>query len=118
MLSAPPRRSVMSYRIAAIDVHKRMLAVVVTDVEGAGEYQFERRKFGATPGARRRASGSLAVSEVQRSGFQSRTRRPIAFAIGAVTCGAVCPVHFLAGRSGRPPDWRLLDNRPAFVLRP
>ena len=40
----------MSYRIAAIDVHKRMLAVVVTDVEGAGEYQFERRKFGATPG--------------------------------------------------------------------
>src|ERR1039457_3733564 len=50
MLSAPPRRSVMSYRIAAIDVHKRMLAVVVTDVEGAGEYQFERRKFGTTPG--------------------------------------------------------------------
>jgi transposase len=40
----------MAYRIAAIDVHKRMLAVVVTDVKGKGEYQFERRKFGATPG--------------------------------------------------------------------
>ena len=40
----------MAYRIAAIDVHKRMLAVVVADVEGKGEYQFERRKFGATPG--------------------------------------------------------------------
>jgi transposase len=40
----------MSYRIAAIDVHKKMLAVVVTDVEGGGEFQFERRKFGATPG--------------------------------------------------------------------
>jgi transposase len=39
----------MSYRIAAVDVHKKMLAVVVTDVEGDGEYQFERRKFGATP---------------------------------------------------------------------
>jgi hypothetical protein len=39
----------MSYRIAAIDVHKRMLAVVVTDVAGEGEYQFERRKSGATP---------------------------------------------------------------------
>src|SRR5436309_8497233 len=50
MLSAPPRRSMMSYRIAAIDVHKKMLAVVMTDVEGEGEYQFERRKFGATPG--------------------------------------------------------------------
>jgi len=26
-----------------------MLAVVVTDVAGEGEYRFERRKFGATP---------------------------------------------------------------------
>ena len=34
-----------SYRIAAIDVHKKMLAVVVTDVAGEGEYQFERRTF-------------------------------------------------------------------------
>src|SRR5712671_3166024 len=39
----------MAYRIAAIDVHKKMLAVVVADVAGEGEYQFERRKFGATP---------------------------------------------------------------------
>jgi len=39
----------MTYRIAAIDVHKKMLAVVVADVAGEGEYQFERRKFGATP---------------------------------------------------------------------
>jgi transposase len=39
----------MSYRIAAIDVHKKMLAVVVADVGGEGEYQFERRKFGASP---------------------------------------------------------------------
>jgi hypothetical protein len=36
----------MSYKIAGIDVHKRMLAVVVADVAGEGEYQFERRKFG------------------------------------------------------------------------
>ena len=33
----------MSYRIAGIDVHKKMLAVVVADVEVEGEYQFERR---------------------------------------------------------------------------
>ena len=33
----------MSYRIAGIDVHKKMLAVVVADVEGEGEYQFEPR---------------------------------------------------------------------------
>jgi transposase len=49
MFSAPPRRSMMAYRIAAVDVHKKMVAVVVADVEVEGEYQFERRKFGATP---------------------------------------------------------------------
>ena len=36
----------MPYRIAGIDVHKRMLAVVVADVAVEGEYQFERRMVG------------------------------------------------------------------------
>jgi len=39
----------MSYRIAGIDVHKKMLAVVVSDVEIESEYQFERRMFGSSP---------------------------------------------------------------------
>ena len=39
----------MSYQIAGIDVHKRMLAVVVADVEVEDEYQFERRLFGSNP---------------------------------------------------------------------
>jgi transposase len=39
----------MSYKIAGIDVHKKMLAVVVADVEIEGEYQFGRRQFGSTP---------------------------------------------------------------------
>jgi transposase len=39
----------MSYRIAGIDVHKKMLAVVVSDVEVDGEYQFERRWFATNP---------------------------------------------------------------------
>src|SRR6266404_2226148 len=39
----------MSYRIAGIDVHKKMLAVVVTDVEIDSEYQFEQRRFGSNP---------------------------------------------------------------------
>jgi len=30
----------MPYRIASIDVHKRMLAVAVSDVEIDGEYAF------------------------------------------------------------------------------
>jgi transposase len=39
----------MPYGIAGIDVHKRMLAVVVSDVEIDGEYNFERRQFGSNP---------------------------------------------------------------------
>jgi transposase len=39
----------MSYRIAGIDVHKKMLAVVVADVEAEGEYEFERRRYGSNP---------------------------------------------------------------------
>ena len=39
----------MSYNIAGIDVHKKMLAVVVADIEVEGEYQFERLRFGANP---------------------------------------------------------------------
>ena len=31
----------MPYRIAGIDVHKKMLAVVVSDVEIESEFQFE-----------------------------------------------------------------------------
>jgi hypothetical protein len=39
----------MSYRIGGIDVHKKMLAVVMSDVEIESEYQFERRMFGSKP---------------------------------------------------------------------
>jgi transposase len=39
----------MPYRIAGIDVHKKMLAVVVSDVEIEREFQFERRMFGSNP---------------------------------------------------------------------
>jgi len=35
----------MAYRIAGIDVHKKILAVVVSDVEIDSEFQFERRMF-------------------------------------------------------------------------
>ena len=34
------------YRIAGIDVHKRMLVVVVSDVEVGGDYEFESRRWG------------------------------------------------------------------------
>jgi hypothetical protein len=36
----------MPYRIAGIDVHKRMLAVVIADVAVEGDYEFESRQVG------------------------------------------------------------------------
>jgi hypothetical protein len=44
----------MAYRIAGIDVHMKMLAVVVCDVEGEGEYSFERRRVVSSPDQLRR----------------------------------------------------------------
>ena len=41
----------MPYKIAGIDVHKRMLHVIVSDVEVDGEYEFTRRVFGSFPEA-------------------------------------------------------------------
>jgi transposase len=39
----------MAYKIAGIDVHKKMLAVVVADVETEGGYQFAHRSVGTSP---------------------------------------------------------------------
>jgi transposase len=60
-----------AYRIAAIDVHKKMLAVVVADVAAEGEYQFERRKFGATPDALHVLSQWLVEQEVEEVVMES-----------------------------------------------
>src|SRR5437667_3538336 len=56
----------MPYRIAGIDVHKRMLAVVVADVEIEGELQFEHRKVGTSPSELRALAEWLLEGEVGR----------------------------------------------------
>src|SRR5438105_10156646 len=61
----------MSYRIAAVDVHKKMLAVVVADVAGEGEYQFERRKVDATPDPLQLLAQWLCQQEVEEVVMES-----------------------------------------------
>ena len=61
----------MSYWIAGIDVHKRMLAVVVADVELEGEYQFERRTVGTSPDQLRGLADWLADHEVEEVVMES-----------------------------------------------
>src|SRR5258708_2158535 len=61
----------MSYRIAGIDVHKKMLAVVVSDVEVESEYQFERRQFGSNPAHLRLLSEWLLEQQVEEVVMES-----------------------------------------------
>ena len=55
----------MAYRIAGIDVHKKMLAVVVADVEVEGEYEFAGQRFGSHPEELRRLSAWLSQQGVE-----------------------------------------------------
>jgi len=55
-----------SYKIAGIDIHKKMLAVVVADARDT-ELKFEARRFGTTVGELHQLLGwlqELAVKEV------------------------------------------------------
>jgi transposase len=57
--------------MAGIDVHKKILAVVVSDVEVENEYQFERRMFGSSPDQLRSLSAWLLEREVEEAVMES-----------------------------------------------
>jgi hypothetical protein len=61
----------MPYRIAGIDVHKKMLAVVVADVEVEGDYRFDRHKVGTSPGELRALAEWLVEREVEEVVMES-----------------------------------------------
>jgi transposase len=69
----------MCYRIAGIDVHKKMLAVVVADIEVEGEYQFERRPFGSNPENLRLLAEWLRERQVEEVVMESTAQywRPV-----------------------------------------
>jgi len=69
----------MSYRIAGIDVHKRMLAVTMADVTVEGEYQFERRMVGTSPDQLRALAEWFVTEEVEEVVMESTAQywRPV-----------------------------------------
>jgi transposase len=69
----------MPYRIAGIDVHKRMLAVVVADVAVEGDYVFERRMVGTTPDHVRTLAAWLVECNVEEVVMESTAQywRPV-----------------------------------------
>jgi transposase len=69
----------VNYRIAGIDVHKRMLAVVIADVAVEGEYQFQRRKVGTSPSELCRLADWLVAEQVEEVVMESTAQywRPV-----------------------------------------
>src|SRR6266516_3540361 len=61
----------MSYRISGIEVHKKVLAVVVSDVEVDGEFRFERRMFGSNPEQLRTLAAWLVEQEAEEVVMES-----------------------------------------------
>lgn len=69
----------MAYKIAGIDVHKRMLAVVIADVERSGEWVFERRRWGSNPAEVRALAAWLVAQQVEEVVMESTAQywRPV-----------------------------------------
>jgi hypothetical protein len=61
----------MPYNIAGIDVHKKMLHVVFSDVEVDGEYQFVRRKFDTSPSQLGMLADWLLEQQVEEVAMES-----------------------------------------------
>src|ERR1700758_865403 len=110
----------MSYRIAAIDVPQRMLAVVIADGAGEGEYQFERRKVGASPDQLRQLAEWLLEQQVREVVMESTAQywKPVWQALERYwqpVCkqqadgSAVGKLHLAQAKSNRGPRGRKND---------
>jgi len=60
-----------AYKVAGIDVHKWMLAVVITDAAAEGEFRFERRKFGTLASDLQKLAEWLAAEQVREAVMES-----------------------------------------------
>lgn len=69
----------MAYRIAGVDVHKRMLAVAIADVDGDGDFRFERQQFGTSPSQLERLAAWLVERHVEEVVMESTAQywRPV-----------------------------------------
>ena len=101
----------MPYRIAGIDVHKKMLAVVVADVEIDGEYHFERQKVGTSPADLRTLAHWLVAREVEEVVMESTAQ---SLAAGVGRAGAALATA-APGVRGRRADGGHAASRPGPV---
>ena len=110
----------MPYRIAGIDVHKKMLAVAVADVE-VDEYRFDRRQFGTSPSQLRALAEWFVEGEVEEVVMESTAQywRPVwdtlerAWQPARRACAAAGPtsgaLHLAQAQSNNGPRGRKKD---------
>ena len=97
------------YNVAGIDVHKRMLAVVVANAQDR-ELEFECRKFGTTMSELRRLADWLREQSVQEAAMESTAQywKPVWIALEGH-----CRLHLAQAKSNGGPRGRKTDFRDA-----
>jgi transposase len=100
------------YVVAGIDVHKKMLAVVIAEVK-VGEMEFQRRRFGTTPSELRELADWLRQQEVAEAVMESTAQywRPVWLALEGT-----CELHLAQARSNGARRGRKSDFRDAERL--
>ena len=98
-----------TYKVAGIDVHKKMLAVVVANTRDT-ELHFEGRRFGTTVSELRRLAEWLQSLKVQEVAMESTAQywKPVWLALEGK-----CRLHLAQARSNRGPRGRKTDFRDA-----
>lgn len=102
-----------AYKIAGIDVHKKMLAVVVTDVRELGDYRFEERTFGTGSSELQRLAEWLSQQGVREAVMESTALywKPVWHSLEGV-----CELHLAQAQSNRAPRGRKRDFADAKRL--
>jgi transposase len=97
-----------AYYVAGIDVHKRMLAVVVAEVK-TGEWEYQRQRFGTTREQLRELSDWLAERGVREVVMESTAQywRPVWVALEETGIRRqLAQAHSNGARRGRKSDFR------------
>jgi transposase len=102
-----------TYQIAAIDVHKSLLAVVISDVAQEGEFQFQRRKFGTAASELRQLSAWLAEQGVREAVMESTAQY---WRTVWQQLEGQCELHLAQAQSNRAPRGRKRDFADAERL--
>jgi transposase len=102
-----------AYRVAGIDVHKSMLAVVVTDVREGGEFRFQRRKFGTVDSQVKMMSHWLGELGVREAVMESTAQywKPVWRQLEGQ-----CQLYLAQAQSNRAPRGRKQDFQDAERL--